>query len=69
MAIQISLAAARTNARMTQEDTAKAMKVSKNTVVNWENGKSEPTISQARKLSSMYDIPLECIIFLPCEAN
>lgn len=69
MAIQISLAAARVNARMTQDDTAKAMQVSKNTVVNWENGRSEPTLSQARKLADMYGIPLECIIFLPCEAN
>lgn len=32
---QITLAAARVNANMTQEDTAKAMKVSKTTVVNW----------------------------------
>ena len=36
---QISLAAARVNANMTQDDTAKAMKVSKTTVVNWEKGK------------------------------
>lgn len=69
MGIQISLAAARVNAKMTQDDTAAALKVSKNTVVNWENGRSEPTISQARKLASMYAIPLENIIFLPCEAN
>ena len=35
--IQISLAAARVNACMTQDSVAKAMHVSKQTVVNWEN--------------------------------
>ena len=34
--LQISLAAARVNAGMTQEDVAKRMHVSKNTVINWE---------------------------------
>lgn len=34
--IQISLAAARVNAGMTQEKVAKEMHVSKNTIVNWE---------------------------------
>ena len=62
--IQISLAAARVNAGMTQEEVAKRMHVSKNTVVNWEKGKTEPTISQCRDLSEIYDMPLK-YIFLP----
>ena len=62
--LKISLAAARENAEMTQEDVAKEMHVSKNTVVNWEKGKSEPTISQSRELSKLYNMPLE-YIFLP----
>ena len=49
---------------MTQEDVAREMHVSKNTVVNWEKGKSEPTISQSRELSKLYNMPLE-YIFLP----
>ena len=36
--LQISLAAARVNAGMTQDDVAKKMKVSKNTIVKWEKG-------------------------------
>lgn len=33
---QISLAAARVNAGLTQEEVAKAMKVGKQTIVSWE---------------------------------
>lgn len=38
--LQISLAAARVNARMTQEDAAKRLKVGKRTIINWEKGVS-----------------------------
>lgn len=61
--IQISLAAARVNAGLTQEDMAKKMNVSKQTIVNWEKGLSEPSISQSRELSMHYGIPLENIFF------
>lgn len=66
--LQISLAAARVNAGMTQDDVSKAMKISKNTLVNWEKGLSEPTITQGRKLSELYNIPLDNI-FLPTKSN
>jgi len=66
--LQISLAAARVNAGLTQEDVAKEMKVSKNTVVNWEKGLSEPTITQGRELSELYKMPLDNI-FLPTKSN
>ena len=62
--LQISLADARVNAGMTQDEVAKKMHISKNTLVNWEKGKSEPTISQSRELSVIYNMPLEHI-FLP----
>lgn len=66
--IQISLAAARVNAGLTQEEVAKMMKISKNTLVNWEKGISEPTITQGRELSKFYKIPLDNI-FLPTKSN
>lgn len=66
--LQISLAAARVNAGMTQDDVSKAMKISKNTLVNWEKGLSEPTITQGRKLSELYNMPLDNI-FLPTKSN
>jgi len=67
--LQISSAAARVNAGMTQDEVSKQIGVSKNTIINWESGKSEPTISQARALANLYSIPLECIIFVPKETN
>lgn len=66
--LQISLAAARVNARLTQQDVAKKMHVSKQTIVNWEKGKAEPSISQARSLSDLYEIELDNI-FLPTKSN
>lgn len=63
--IQISLAAARVNANMTQEEVARAMGVSKTTVVNWEKGKIVPGIPQIEMMSRLYGIPQD-FIFLPC---
>ena len=64
--LQISLAAARVNAGLTQDDVSK--NISKNTLVNWEKGLSEPTITQGRRLSELYKIPLDNI-FLPNKSN
>ncbi len=65
---QISLAAARVNANLTQEDVAKALHITKNTLVAWEKGMSEPKISQARQLSELYNMPLDNI-FLPSKSK
>lgn len=62
--LQISLAAARVNAKMTQEDVAKEMHVSKQTIVNWEKGKTVPGIPEIEKLSRIYKMPQDNI-FLP----
>ena len=61
--IRITLAAARVNAGMTQEEVSKEMHISKNTLVNWEKGKTKPTIAQSRSLSDLYRLPLEYIFF------
>ena len=61
--IKISLAAARVNANLTQEYVAKELKVSKNTIVSWEKGESEPKKSQADSLSVLYRMPLDYIFF------
>lgn len=63
--IKISLAAARINKEMTQDEVAKYLKVSKHTVLDWEKGRKEPTINQALIISNLYELPLDAIIFLP----
>lgn len=64
----MSLAAARVDAKLTQEDVAKALHVTKNTVVAWEKGTTEPKLSQAMALCKLYDRPIDDI-FLPTVSN
>lgn len=64
MDLKISLAAARVNACMTQDEAAKSMNVSKRTIVNWEKGKVKPTLASLKALAELYKMPIE-YIFLP----
>ena len=66
--IQISLAAARVNAKLTQEDVAKRMKIGKRTIINWEKGVSVPSFADMEMLSDIYGIPLDNI-FLPSKST
>ena len=59
--LRITLAAARVNAGLTQTDVADLMKISKQTLVNWENGKVIPKQAQLFMLSDIYKIPMENI--------
>ena len=61
--LKISLRAARTNAGLSQERVAQELRVAKQTVHNWEKGKTEPTVSQAMALQELLQISLEHIIF------
>lgn len=68
MEIKISLAAARVNAEMTQEQVANELHVSKASVVNWENGKASPSFATLQSLSAIYRMPIDNI-FLPNEST
>ena len=61
---KIRLAAARVNAGLTQEDVAKQMQVTKQTIVNWENGKTAMKPAQFRMYCDIVGAP-EDKIFLP----
>lgn len=63
--LQISLAAARVNAGMTQNDVAKKMHTTRQTIANWEKGKVVPGIPEIEMLSRIYNMPQD-YIFLPC---
>lgn len=66
--IKISLAAARVNAKMTQEEVSKAMHISKNTIVNWESGKAKPSLASLTLMSQLYKMPIDNI-YLPSEST
>ena len=63
-ALQISLAAARVNAGLTQEDVARTMQVSKQTIGNWEKGKVTPKPAEFEMMCRLYNIGAD-YIFLP----
>lgn len=66
--IKISLAAARVNAKLTQEEVAKIMKISKKTIINWEKGIVIPSFADINMLSNIYGIPVDNI-FLPSKST
>ena len=65
---RISLEAVRVNAKMKQKEWAKMLGVSQATVVNWEKGNTEPSLSQLRKMSELSGIPMD-FIFVPDKSN
>jgi putative transcriptional regulator len=65
---KVTLPVARKIAGMTQIDLAKAVNVSESTVINWEKGRTEPTVNQAMQIAEAVSRPLDSIIFLPKSA-
>lgn len=65
--VNITLKAVRVNAGMTQKEWAEVLNVTVDTVLNWENGKSEPKHSQVQKMSELSGIPMD-YIFVPMKS-
>ena len=61
--LQISLAAARVNAELTQSQVAEIMNVDRSTIRRWEKNKKVPNFDEIKKLSEVYHIPLDGIFF------
>ena len=59
MEIEKKLKEARTNVGLTQEQVAEKIMVSRQTISNWENGKSLPDIVSILNLSDLYQISLD----------
>lgn len=62
---KISLKAARVNAKLTQKEAAEQLGISKETLANWENGKTTPNVSKFKKFEEVYKIPYDSLNFLP----
>jgi len=58
---KVYLDAVRVNANKSQEEWAKELGVNKQTVVNWESGKSQPKLEHVRQMSEMSGIPIDYI--------
>lgn len=58
---QISLKAARVNANLTQAEVATRLHKNKQTIVNWENGKTKVSAADLLVLCDMYKIPPSAI--------
>lgn len=61
---KISLAAARVNANMTQQQVAEILKISKVTLVSWEKGKTKIPFNALLNLCELYSVPVD-LIFVP----
>ena len=59
MEIEKKLKEARTNVGLTQEQVAEKIMVSRQTISNWENGKSLPDIVSIMSLSDLYQISID----------
>ena len=62
---KITLAAARVNAGYSQKVAAKLLRISNKTLQNWESGKSYPSADKIAEICELYQIPYDCINFLP----
>lgn len=65
---KVTLPVARKIANLTQKGLADVIGVSETTVINWEKGRSEPTVNQAIQIAEAVNRPLDSIIFLPKSA-
>ncbi len=59
----ITLKAARVNAGLTQKEAAKRLGISRNTLANYEMYKTKPDIEMGKKIASLYNLPVDGIIF------
>jgi DNA-binding XRE family transcriptional regulator len=59
----ISIKAARVNAGFTQEEVAKAIKKSKNTIVSYEAYTSSPDINVAIAMAKLFQMPVDDIVW------
>lgn len=59
MEIDKKLKEARVNSGLTQEQVAEKIMVSRQTISNWENGKSLPDIVSVMNMSDLYQISLD----------
>lgn len=63
--MQLTLKAARKNKNLNQEEAAKLIGISVDTLHNYENQKTFPDVPIIKKIEDAYGVKYEDIIFLP----
>lgn len=66
--MKITIEAARVNARLKQKEAADKIGVTVQTLLNWEKGRTVPTIDNAIKMCEVYGIDLEYLNFFKPES-
>lgn len=61
----LTLKALRVNKGLTQDQAAEYLDVTPDTLSNWENGRSFPNVPSINKITKLYDVSYDDIIFLP----
>ena len=61
--MKVTLKAARINAGLTQAEAAQKLNVSKDSISNWERGKTFPDVPLLKKIESLYGVDYKDIIF------
>ena len=64
MDLKITLAAARKNVGMTQQQLADALGVCGSTIAHWESGRSLPNITYVTPLEEVLGMPIENVRFV-----
>lgn len=59
----VTMKAARVNANLTQTEAANALQISKNTLCNYEAGKTVPNIEVAKRMAALYGLTVNDIKF------
>lgn len=52
----------RKESRLSQEEVAERMNVSRQTISNWENGSAQPTLSKAVDLADLFEVSLDELV-------
>lgn len=60
---RISMAAARVNANLSQQEAAEKLGISRVTLQNYEAGKSVPNWDMVQKIGELYNFPVDYIFF------
>ncbi|MGE4277642.1 MAG: helix-turn-helix domain-containing protein [Lawsonibacter sp.] len=62
-AVGLNLATERKKCKLSQEELAAKLHVTRQTISNWESGKSQPDIEMLKQLSVSLSVPVETLIY------